>query len=294
MDLHFSVIIPAYNAEAYIDETIKSVLWQNDVDFEIIVVDDGSTDNTLGIISNFGERVRIVRQKNSGPAEARNNGVREAKGNVIAFLDSDDIWLPDKLSAQKKKLNDGFDIVYTNRFNIGQIGDLPELQSNVVSMREGDLWEDLLSANMITTSSVVIVKELFERNGGFCNELPPCEDWDLWLRCSEEHLIGYCSEPLVKYRCHADGISRNYKLMSEMRSRVISNALTSKRGQTLAAIEKRKISAKTWSASGWDAAKAKDISKSLAYYSRALQMWPFMGSIWYDVARALAGRIGVV
>lgn len=291
MDLEFSVIIPAYNVETYIGETIESVLLQTDVDFEILVVDDGSTDNTLDIVKSFGEKVRIISQINSGPSEARNNGVRVATGNAIAFIDSDDIWLPGKLFAQKTKLEEGFKIVYTNRFNFGQITDLPEKQSDVVLMREGDIWEELLAGNMITTSSVVILKALFEKAGGFRKDLPSCEDWDLWLRCAEEHCIGYCAEPFVKYRLHAGGISRNYKLMSEMRSAVISDALNSNRGRTFTGTQMRKILAKTWSTSGWDAAKAEDIPQSLIYYFKALQMWPFMGSIWYDVARALAGRI---
>lgn len=291
MNLHFSVIIPAYNVEAYIGETIESVLSQKGVGFEIIVVDDGSTDQTLEVARSFKQKVTVVTQENGGPSEARNNGVRLAKGNVIAFVDSDDIWMPGKLYAQKLKLENGFKLVYTNRFNIGQISDLPKLQSDVIPMREGDIWEELLFANTITTSSVVIMKDLFQSIGGFRNDLTSCEDWDLWLRCSEKYEIGYCSEPLVQYRLHVGGISRNYSLMSGMRSRVISEALQTNRGRSLGLLKARKVLAKAWSSSGWDAAKANNLTASLKYYSKALQLSPFTGSIWYDVARALAGRI---
>lgn len=291
MDLLFSVIIPAYNTEAYVGEAIESVLIQHDVQMEIIVVDDGSTDKTLDVVKSFGDRVRLVNQANQGPSAARNNGARAAKGNVLAFLDADDIWFPDKLIKQSEKIRDGFVMVYSNRHNFGEAEYSQKPLSDILDMNEGDIWIDLLYMNMITTSSVVIMKETFEQLCGFRNDLLQCEDWDLWLRCAQSHNVGYCAEPLLKYRIHPGGISKSYISMSKKREEVVLLALNSSRGVQLSSLIRRKVLANTWSASAWGAAEGNDLTKSLAYYGKALSYWPFDGAIWYDVARALAGRI---
>lgn len=290
MELFFSVIIPAYNTEAYVGEAIESALAQKDVRFEIVVVNDGSTDKTPDIINSFGEKVRIVTQENMGLSAARNSGAKASVGNVLAFLDADDIWLPDKLRAQGKKLKDEYRMVYTNRYNIGDIGDLPEIQTDIVRMPEGDIWQDLLLGNMITASSVVIFKDAFEVLGGFRNDLRSCEDWELWLRYAEAHRIGYCPEPLIKYRNHSGGLSKNYIYMSKMREEVILTALKSERGRKLSSIVQHKILARTWATSAWNAACGKDRMHAFRYYLKALLIWPFEGAIWYDLARAIAGR----
>jgi glycosyltransferase involved in cell wall biosynthesis len=290
VDIFFSVIIPAYNAEQYLGEAIESALQQEGVNLEVIVVDDGSTDGSCAVAERFGKNVTIVSQKNMGISAARNSGAKAAQGNVLAFLDADDVWLPGKLKSQDLKLQQGYPIVYTDRYNIGEIGDLPEIQSQVYEMPEGDIWFDLLLGNMITTSSSVIRKELFTTIGGFQNDLRYCEDWDLWLRCAERNKIGFCPEPLVKYRLHSGGLSKNYMFMSETRERIMSRALTSERGKELSFIVRRRVVSRFWTTSGWDAARAKDLPQSLKFYSVALRTWPFSSSLWYDIARSIAGR----
>lgn len=291
MDIRFSVIIPVYNAEVYVGEAIESALRQKNCQFEIIVVNDGSTDRSLEVIKQFGSYVKIVNKENGGVAAARNSGFYNSSCNFLAFLDADDIWLPDKLYMQSLKINEGFKIVYTNRYNIGQIGDLPELQSEVMAMSEGDLWENLLLGNMITASSSVIESKLFGEHRGFNGDLWSCEDWDLWLRCAENTLIGYCPEPLVKYRIHSGGLSKNYQLMSSTRMEVIYPALRSDRASNLTKKQKRKILARTWATSGWDAAKSKDLVYALKLFSKAIWIWPFDYLNWYAIARSLTGRV---
>jgi glycosyltransferase involved in cell wall biosynthesis len=290
MALLFSVIIPAYNSEAYVGEAIESALMQKGVKFEVIVVNDGSTDMTSKVLNSFKQNITVLNQANLGVSEARNNGVRLAKGNMIAFLDADDIWLPEKLLAQSIKIIAGYQVVYSNRANIGDIGDLPEVLSDIIVMNEGDIWADLLKGNMITTSSSVVDKELYSRLGGFRKYLHHCEDWDLWLRCAEVESIGYCSEPLVKYRITQGTLSSNYKSMCEMRRVVISHALSSSRGRQLSLSKKLQITASMWSTSGWEAAKNRELVQALKYYGFSLARWPFDIHTWYDVARVLAGR----
>jgi hypothetical protein len=158
-------------------------------------------------------------------------------------------------------------------------------------MMEGDIWDNLLFGNMITASSVVVNREIINALGGFLEHLPPCEDWDLWLRIAAKHFIGYCPEPLVKYRLHSEGISKNYLKMNSSRHEVIASALDSERGSTLTAVRKRRIMAAAWSSSAWDAAKGKDVKQSLLFYVKALLAWPLDVSRWYDVARVVCGRV---
>jgi len=291
MPLSFSVIIPAYNCEAFIGEAIESAISQEGVNIEIIVVDDGSSDDTVAVAKRFGKHITIIRQPNSGPAVARNHGAKVSSGNILAFLDADDLWLPTKLKCQSRKLKDGYPMVYTDRFNIGDLGDLPEVQTDVFPMPEGKIFADLLMGNVITTSSVVIRKDIFQVLGGFRNEYIHCEDWDLWLRCSMRIPIGFCPEPLVKYRIHSGGISRNHKAMAVAHEKIISNILSMDQAKNILSIERRKVWANTWSTSAWAAAKNKDFRRALQWYGKALMAWPFNYLIWYNIARAICRRI---
>lgn len=291
-DYLFSVIIPAYNAEPYIGEAIESALNQKGVSIEVIVVDDGSSDRTADIARGFGKHVRVVTQSNSGSSSARNHGAAVASGNILAFLDADDIWLAEKLKHQNHKLKEGYKMVYTNRFNFGDIGDLPEVQTDVFYMPEGDIFEYiLLVGNVITNSSVVIQKETFHSLGGFSSGLYFCEDWDMWLRVAAYHEIGFCKEPLVKYRIHSSTKSRNYRAKYEARNKIISDILKTERGSRLSNTLRRKIWAQTYSATAWEAARAKDLRMALKCYGKAIWAWPLDFGAWYNVARAVTGRI---
>jgi len=285
-----SVVIPAYNVEDYIVDAVESVLNQTLHASEIIVVNDGSTDNTSNLLSKYCKKITIIHQKNAGLAASRNRGVKEARGNVIAFLDADDIWMPKKLQMQNEKLN-SFDIVYSNCINFGEIGGLPEIAIRSYKVREGDVWDDLLFGNFITASSVVMKKSLFEQAGGFNETYRSCEDWDLWFRCSENNSVGYCSEPLVKYRFRSGSLSKNHIFMMKMRELVITRALQSQRGQLLPVQKRRNALASTWVCSAWSAARARDYKCAFRCYGQALFLAPFNGRIWYDLARTIAGRI---
>jgi len=289
-DTYFSVIIPAFNAERYIAETIESALMQQNVKFEVIVVDDGSTDGTVDVAKSFGNRIRIVSQANSGVSVARNHGAMLAEGDFLAFLDADDIWMPEKLEKQSYKIQEGFNMVYTNRVNIGELGDLPEIQTDIEIMPEGDIFVNLLLGNVITNSSAVINKGIFRALEGFNGKLLTCEDWDLWLRYSIDHTIGFCQTPLVKYRFHAGGKSRNYKRQAAAREHIISSILNTKRGESLSSPLKRKVWAYTYRTSAWSAARFGDVPHSLKLFCKALSICPFEFSIWYDAARIAAGR----
>jgi glycosyltransferase involved in cell wall biosynthesis len=268
-----SVIIPAYNAEPFVAETVESVLHQTYQDLEIIVVDDGSTDRTAAALEEFGDRVRVLRQANAGVAAARNAGVRMASGSWIAFLDADDLWLPHKLERQL--LLQHAPLVYTDRFNIGARGELPVVQSEVTKMHDGDVFMPLLlEGNFITNSSVLIRRNVFDAAGGFASGVSPAEDWDLWLRVAEQHPVAFCPEPLVRYRFHSDGASRNHQKISQVRTRVIARALRLERACQLDWWVRRQIWAETWRTNGWDAGQAGARGQALRDYARAAAAWP--------------------
>lgn len=281
---YVSVIIPAYNAEAFIVDTVNSALNQTCQDLEVIVVDDGSKDGTVAALAQFGDRILVHQQANGGVAKARNTGVALATGDWVAFLDADDLWLPHKVERQLASAS-AAPMVYTDRLNIGARGDLPELQSLVTPMHGGDLFVPLLRSNFITNTSVMIRRELFEKLGGFYTGLNGTEDWDLWIRVAASHPIGFVPEPLVKYRFHEGSISRNWARMSRERTEVIARALALDRGKGLDWMTRRQIWAETWRTNGWDAGRSGARLSALKGYARAAMAWPLYSLPYKDAVR---------
>jgi glycosyltransferase involved in cell wall biosynthesis len=268
-----SVVIPAYNAERFVSESINSALAQTHSDVEVIVVDDSSTDGTARVLERYGSEIRVHRQPNAGAATARNAGASLATGEWLAFLDADDLWERTKLERQ---LADSAAAAwaYSNRTNFGSRGDVPVLQSDVTAMHDGDVFIQLLSENFITSSSVLIRRELFRQLGGFNTQLRNAEDWDLWLRVAERHPIAYCAEPLVRYRFHSGGKSRNHRAMAVARRAIIARALDLPRGRQLPWTLRRRIWSETWRTNGWDADQAGARADALRHYAKAVVAWP--------------------
>jgi glycosyltransferase involved in cell wall biosynthesis len=288
-----SVVIPAFNADAFIGETIRSVLAQTRRDLEIFVVDDGSSDTTREIVAAFGPPVRLLQQQRGGPARARNAGARASAGTWLAFLDADDLWTPDKLERQvDRAVETGAAMVVTDRINIGDRGSLPQRQSDIQPLADGDIFEALLAGNFITTSTVLLRRDAFEAAGGFGEDpvLPPAEDWDFWLRVAHDHRVAACPEPLVYYRHHRAGISRNVQRMNASRVEVITRALGLPRGQALSAGRRRRIWAQTWSTNGWDAARSGAHGAAIRAYGNAIRAWPSASGPYLDIMRVLLGR----
>jgi len=210
-----SVIIPTYNRANLVDKAIKSVLSQTYQDFEIIVIDDGSTDNTEEIIRGFKDkRVKYIKKykKNRGISATRNIGIKVARGKYIASLDSDDEWLPDKLDKQIKILQDGppeLGVVYSNSCYIDESGKnmnkLPKPKK-----LEGYIYEDLLGGNYVGTPSTVLIrKECFQQVGLFDDLLNTQADWDMWIRIAKYYRFALIKTPLVRYRLHSNQLSKN-------------------------------------------------------------------------------------
>ncbi len=213
----FSVIIPVYNRETTIARAINSVLNQTYSNFEIIVINDGSTDKTMDVLNNF-ENIKILNTKNNGVSKARNLGVKSCSGKWLAFLDSDDEWIESKLEIQFEyiKNNPEIKIVHGEEVwvrNGKRVN--PKLKH---SKGGGDQFERSLKLCVISPSCVVIEKELFDQIGGFNEEFPVCEDYDLWLRITSKYKVGHIKDFLItKYGGHDDQLSRKYKAMDYWR-----------------------------------------------------------------------------
>jgi glycosyltransferase involved in cell wall biosynthesis len=203
--------MPVFNGKKYISESIKSVLSQSYIDWELIIIDDGSTDDVHTVISDFlkDNRIKYLRQENSGVVRARNRGVNNARGEYIAFLDADDIWMPVKLEQQMKVFaNTKEDIFICSNFQyINKDGAVVgEFFSQKTTPHQGWVGKYLLADNFILTSSVLMPKQVFSNSGGFNEQLSLKigEDHELWLRVSS-HVKLVCSEnSLVYYRVHED------------------------------------------------------------------------------------------
>jgi glycosyltransferase involved in cell wall biosynthesis len=279
-----SVIIPAYNAEPFIRDSVSSALAQTHRDLEVIVVNDGSTDGTKDRLREFGDRIRVHDQVNKGLPGARNAGASLATGSWIAFLDADDLWMPEKIERQLARSN--APMRYTDRLNFGARGDLPELQSLVTPMYEGDLFLTLLlRGNFITVSSVLLRRDVFEKMSGFSTDLRSVEDMELWLRIAERHPISLCPEPLVSYRFHAAAMSRNYVTMGRERRRVTERALRLERGRALDWRLRRQVWAQTWQTNGGEAGRAGARLQALSDFARAAAAWPLYAQPYKDAVK---------
>jgi glycosyltransferase involved in cell wall biosynthesis len=218
-----SVIIPTYNRGWVVQEAIDSVLDQDFSDYELMVVDDGSNDNTREILSAYGKAITVLQQSNRGVSAARNRGIAEAAGRLIAFLDSDDLWLPRKLTTQVKFFEENADAVINQTQEIwirNGVRVNPKQRHHKFS---GMIFERSLALCLVSPSAVMIKKSLFDAVGVFDENLPACEDYDLWLRISCRYPVHLVDSPLiVKRGGHDDQLSKaagldKYRIQSLMK-----------------------------------------------------------------------------
>lgn len=209
-----SVIIPVYNASNYVAKAINSVLAQGYNNYEIIVVDDGSTDETREVLNGYEDRIRYVYQNNAGPAKARNTGIKQARGDYITFLDADDLWLPDKLEKQLSFFNihPQYSLVFTDMQHIVGANVIHKSylkEKNYQYLSSGSIYENLLRECFIFTPTVMVKRECLERVGFFNENLRIAEDYDLWLRIADKFQIGFLDQPLVIRNRHKNNLTED-------------------------------------------------------------------------------------
>ena len=209
-----SVVMSAFNSEEFISDSINSILNQEFKDFEFIIVNDGSTDNTLSIINKYQKidnRIKVINQKNCGIPKSLNNAVSVANSNFIARIDADDISLPSRLSTQLKylKSNSNLGFVFSSFILIDKSG--KKIQKKIISTNSYQVRSNLLNGiNNIAHSSVMFRKDLFFEVGKYRNRFKKSQDIDLWIRMTDKYEFSNAgSEPLVFIRNHDNQISRN-------------------------------------------------------------------------------------
>jgi len=233
-----SVIIPTFNRGRLLKEAVDSVLAQDYPDFELLVVDDGSVDDSAEILHAYGQRLNLIQQQNRGVSAARNAGIAAASGRYIAFLDSDDLWLPQKLTRQ---------VQFFNRYPDALI-----CQTEEIWMRNGRrvnpgfrhrklsgmIFEPSLHLCLVSPSAVMIRRSLFDEVGLFDENLPACEDYDLWLRVSCRYPVYLIPAPLIiKRGGHPDQLSQTpgldkYRIQSLVK--ILESGLLSRKMATAA------------------------------------------------------------
>lgn len=206
-----SVIIPTYNRAHLIERALDSVLAQTYENMDIIVVDDASIDDTEAVVRRYSDsRIRYVRHdQNQGGSAARNSGIRLAKGEYIAFLDSDDEWVPEKVQRHLDvfQTHPEYHVVYSAVKNVYPDGTFRIRQHDGP---EGEIFDQLMVRNVVgPTSAFVIKRECFARVGGFDESLPSAQDYDMWLRLAKHYRFKRIPEPLVIYYWHGDQITKN-------------------------------------------------------------------------------------
>ena len=208
-----SVIIPTYNRGWIIHEAIDSVLAQDYTEFELIVVDDGSSDHTSDVLDSYRNVIKVLSQQNKGVSAARNRGIAKASGKFIAFLDSDDLWLPQKLSRQVEFFNTTPDALICQTEEVWIRNGLRANPKKRHKKPSGMIFEPSLALCLVSPSAVMIRRSLLEIVGNFDETLPACEDYDLWLRISCRFPVYRIDAPLIiKRGGHEDQLSASFGL----------------------------------------------------------------------------------
>jgi glycosyltransferase involved in cell wall biosynthesis len=227
MSINFSVIMPAYNVEPYIRDAIGSVLAQSYPNFELIIVNDGSTDNTALAISEFSDpRIKVVHQSNRGLGATRNVGISHSVNEYIAFLDSDDIWRADKLQNVVSNIGHDYSgVYYSNVIEfIGELSNgIPSRYTEPVPERE--IKDLILIYDFIIVSSAVVPRVVIKEFGGFQEDLHGTEDWDLWIKIGQKYTFKKIPQYDCFYRINQNGLSKNRKEFLKKEYKVIKKHL---------------------------------------------------------------------
>jgi glycosyltransferase involved in cell wall biosynthesis len=223
-----SVIIPAFNSMKYLPDTLESVLQQTFTDFEVLIINDGSSDNIVQWASGLVDsRVKLISQENQGLSGARNTGIAHAQADYIAFVDADDLWEATKLEKQVCCLDDHpkVGLVHTWMALVDERG--KPTGRVLESYLEGDVWEKIVQWNRIACPSVMVRRCCFDTMGGFDRSLRSIEDWDMWIRIATIYPFAVIKEPLAYYRQVPNSMSKNCQVMEQAFHQVIEKTFQS-------------------------------------------------------------------
>lgn len=281
-----SIIMPTYNCAQYIRSAVESVLKQTYQDYELMIVDDGSEDETASTVSPYlGPKVHYIRLEHQGIAHARNHALRESSAPFIAFLDADDVWVSDKLAKQMTVFqNPEVDICYTGHTLIDHEDRVT--RTPAFKAYRGKVTKQIFYDNFMPASSVMLKRECLAKSGGFDETLTRSEDWDLWLRLSVFCFIDYAAEPLLFYRKGRPyQLTENLEKLREAQRQVIQQFVQT-HPTLLSDQEIRAVQSKICFEAGYAMAD-KDPLKSLRYYFDALKFQPSDYRLYKGIIRTL-------
>lgn len=288
-----SVVVSCYNYGRYIATCLESLQKQTYQDFEVVIVDDGSTDDSFTRILPFlqDSRFRYIQQKNMGQASAKNRGIQEAGFRFIAFLDADDLWLPQKLEQQMPLFTKpDVGVVYSGFSRIDEMGQLTpdkpaEKKSTYLHPRRGVVTEHLLYDNFVPFSSSVVRRECFEMFGTFDETLSMGIDWDLWLRISTRYQFDFCEQPYLLYRDgHSGQMSKKILERLQCADRIV-DAFTRKFSSGIPKSTLKEAQYYSCCNRGY-ALRRYGLSYSLKYYLKALTLFPLRRNPYLGLLKA--------
>jgi glycosyltransferase involved in cell wall biosynthesis len=271
-DPKVSVIVPAYNSAAYTVETVESVLGQTYRDFELIVVDDGSTDNTREAMERFGDQIQYVYKENGGACSTRNMGIGMARGEYVACLDCDDLWLPEKLQRSVEALDAHSDwgLVFNHCYLIDAAGEIVGLTNYKFKLQNP--YRELLHDNFIGSPTILMRRSCLDQVGLYDENIFIPADWDLWIRIAAEYSIGYLDEPLSKYRMASRYTLRHIEQSIEENLYVLDKHFA--RDSSLSAREKEVILSRFYVEHGKLYREAAELAKARSKLKAAIRLNP--------------------
>lgn len=286
-----SIVMPIYNTERYLPEAVRSVLAQTYQNWELLVLNDESPGDARSVMAGFDDpRIRFLEHKNGGPAFTRNRGIQESRGEFIAFLDSDDVWLPEKLDKQLAlfRRNPDVGVVYSQRETIDEQGCV--LQGYKPQLHSGMILDRLYVDNFVCMSSAIMKRAVFEKVGLIDERLRMSEDFDYWLRVACFFSFAPLDEALVRYRVHTAQVSKNtdyrIKTVWEIRDRFDREF-----GQYVGFWARRRAKALHFSHKAYRNESIAPRGEVLANYLRALLWYPPDRFSWRGVLRMLTPRL---
>ena len=286
-----SVITPTYNRARFLPAAVASVLSQTFGDFELIIVDDGSEDNTPDVLKPFfaDRRVRYVYQENQGQSHARNLALKQATGDFIAFLDSDDVWARDKLEKQLAvfRANSEVDIVHGDEATINEQGSVVSLQN--MRRYSGRITRYLLADNSVSITTALVRRRCFDEMGGFDTSVGVADDYELWLRFSARYCYQYEPGIVASYRVMADQISSDKRRRYAANERIIQQFLA-RYGEVLSPGERRWGLARFHCRKARYFASAGERGKAVGAIAGALHNAPLDSVVWRALYRVAVPR----
>ncbi|TYC62713.1 glycosyltransferase [Marinobacter sp. BW6] len=286
-----SVVTPTYNRARFLPEAVASVLAQTYSDLELIIVDDGSVDDTRKVLEPFfaDGRVRYFYQENQGQSHARNLALEHADGDFIAFLDSDDLWSPDKLEKQLAVLRERpeVDIVHGDEAMIDEQGAVISLEN--MKRYSGRITRRLLADNSVSITTALVRRRCFDEMGGFDTSVGVADDYELWLRFSARYCFYYEPGIVASYRVMADQISSDKRRRFAANERIILTFLA-RYGGVLSPAERR------WGLARFYCRKARyftsvgDRGEAMSAIAKALRNEPLDSVVWKALYRVMVPR----